>query len=88
MAKPIDDDYDDDADLDEHEWPDESDAEGIASVDTDPCPFCGKAVYEKADVCPYCHNFISFEETHRRYPIWVMIGAVLAMLGVLAWVLS
>ena len=41
------------------ELPDAADTDPPADdADTVPCPFCGRAVYEFADVCPKCRNFI------------------------------
>jgi predicted nucleic acid-binding Zn ribbon protein len=69
----------DEADLDEREDPDESDTDADDEAETLPCPFCGKPVYEGADVCPHCRNFVSFGEASGRKPRWV-IAAALALL--------
>lgn len=86
--------HDDDDDmLDDTEWPDESDLdETDDQAETAPCPFCGKFVYEQADVCPHCGNFISFEDgppsAQRRIPLWVLIGLILALVVmVFGWTL-
>lgn len=69
----------DEAYLDQREDPDESDVGGGEESETLPCPFCGKPVYESADVCPHCRNFVSFAEVSGRRPWWV-IAAVVALL--------
>ena len=47
------------------------------------CPYCGKAMYEDAEVCPHCRSYISDEDAPRRLPRWVWTAAVLALAGVL-----
>ena len=53
-----DEDEDDDDEVDDREDPDPSDQDASDDEDEDtlPCPFCGKPVYEGADVCPYCRE--------------------------------
>ena len=51
-----------------------------------PCPFCRKPVYEGADVCPHCHNFISAEDAPRRLPWWIWAGVILCLIAVVLWV--
>jgi predicted nucleic acid-binding Zn ribbon protein len=81
---------DDDDILDDTELPDESDLDDTDEDETQPCLFCGQPVYEQADVCPHCGNFISFEDSsptaQRRYPLWILIGLLLALaVMVLGW---
>ena len=62
------------------EMPDPSDTDGPADGDeaVDPCPFCGRAVYEFADQCPGCRNFLGGSDdptvvpgpVWRRRPLW------------------
>lgn len=84
--------HEDDDDLDDRELPDESDMDdddGGDSVDTEPCPFCGKPIYEQAQVCPHCGNYICIEDVRSsRKPLWFIIGAIVAIaVVVLVWVL-
>lgn len=59
------------------------------SVDTEPCPFCHKPVYEQAEVCPHCRHYLSAEEIHTRKPLWFIITAIVCLLLiVLLWVLQ
>lgn len=79
-------DDDDLDDLDERDDPDSFDADP-SSVDTTPCPTCGKHVYEHAQRCPHCHSYISREgaPAARRWPWWIWAGILLALLGSLPW---
>ena len=74
-----DDQFEDEADLGEREDPDESDTDSGEESEALPCPFCGKSVHEMADVCPHCHNFVSFGEVSGRKPWWVVAAAVVLL---------
>ena len=70
--------------MDIDEDPDESDMDdGDSGTEESDCPYCGKAVYEQAEVCPHCRNYISREDAPRRLPRWVWTAAVLALAGML-----
>lgn len=80
-------DEDDDA-LDDREMPDAADMDrddGSDSVDTEPCPFCGRLIYEQSEICPHCQNFVSREEAanRKRYPLWIFVGAIVCIAIVL-----
>ena len=78
---------DDGDEADEGDEPDDESAGGD-SVDTLACPYCGKAVYEGAEVCPHCRSYISEEDQPaRRRPWWILaaVGLTLAAI-VLHWV--
>ena len=77
---------DDRADLHEREDPDESDVDSEDESETLPCPFCGKPVYEAADVCPYCRNFVSIADLSERKPWWVVAAVVALLAATLLWV--
>ena len=69
--------------LHEREMPDASDMDAPAAdeeaEDTLPCPFCDKEIWEKADICTHCGNFVAFpEEPIRQRPVWFWIALVLA----------
>jgi uncharacterized OB-fold protein len=67
---------------DDEEWETED-----ASADTSPCPHCGRDVYEHAERCPYCGQYISDEETPRRRAWWIVAAAVVTIAAlVLHWV--
>jgi len=59
-----------------------------SSIDLMACPFCQKSCSELADVCPHCHNFIGSEPHLIRKAWWVWLGAILALLATLPWVLA
>ena len=80
---------DDEADLHDAEFPNASDQDeqGYTSADVEPCPFCRKFVYEGADVCNHCGNFISFGALPRRSFIWAILGVTGAVLALSAGLL-
>ena len=61
--------------------------EPLDAEETVPCPFCKKPIHEDVDVCPKCGNFVGSADASRRVPLIVWVGAVLALLCVLVWVL-
>jgi hypothetical protein len=70
----------DDWDTDDDEWDDE---EPLI-----PCPWCRRDIPEDAPRCPYCEYYISREDTPPSpKPWWLLIGAILALLGALVWIL-
>jgi hypothetical protein len=74
----------DDASLDESELPDEADVgHDDDDVETEACPHCNRPVYEEAEVCPYCGNFISRARGPRRAPLWIVVGTVICLIVVL-----
>jgi predicted nucleic acid-binding Zn ribbon protein len=82
---------DEDADVSDRDAPLEADVddsdddhEGDNSA---ACPYCGKPVYDGTEICPHCRNFISFEDAPRRHPWWIWVGVLLALAGMLWWVL-
>lgn len=75
----------DDDDLDERDDPDASDQDSDDDASaTVSCPNCGQDVYEDADRCPYCNEYITAASSGGR-PTWLIIAAILALLGVLFW---
>jgi endogenous inhibitor of DNA gyrase (YacG/DUF329 family) len=67
--------YDDDLDD-----PDDDD-------ETVPCPHCGDPVYDDAERCPGCGQYLSREDAPWvRPPWWLVAGVVAGLLGVLMWV--
>lgn len=54
--------------------------------DTAPCPHCGDLVYDGAEQCPSCGQYISLEDEPRRgWAWWVILGFVLAGAVVFMW---
>lgn len=76
--------YDDD-DLDDDEYPDPGQGDED-SVDTIPCPYCKRAVFEDAERCPHCENYLSREDSPSQIPPWLKVGALLALAAALTWV--
>ena len=73
-------------DLDD-ELPDESDTDDSDSVDTEPCPFCRKPVYDRSDTCPSCGNFITHLDAPARKPLWFIAAVVICLIVMLvAWI--
>jgi hypothetical protein len=56
--------------------------------DTAPCPHCGRQVYDDAERCPYCENYISEEDTppSSRKPWWLILGVLACMYAVYRWI--
>lgn len=50
------------------------------------CPYCGHEIFEGSPRCPHCHKYISEEDIPTgRKPWWFIIGACLALFGLLVW---
>jgi len=74
---------------DDSELPDPSDMDQDDDAEfaqTRPCPECGRAIYEDAEVCPHCGSYISPKETASRKPLWILIGVGVCLIVILiAW---
>lgn len=72
MNEYYDDDYYDEADDDDN-------------LETEPCPNCGREIYEDAEQCPYCGEYIirSSNPLSGRPTWWIVLG----ILGLLAFIL-
>jgi predicted nucleic acid-binding Zn ribbon protein len=83
---------DDDDDWDDREDPDEADIDDHDHIpaETVPCPYCGKDVYENAELCPHCRSYISREDSRPpRRPKWLAIGAIVTVVVILVvWVMK
>ena len=51
-----------------------------ALVYVHPCPYCGAAVYEEAERCPHCENYISREDAPSSVPLWIKLTALVCRL--------
>ncbi len=80
---------DDEADLDDREFPGPEDVGDDESIETEPCPHCGKPVFEQAEVCTHCRSFISREDSlPRRKPIWFILTVFIIVIAVVTlWVI-
>ncbi len=76
--------------LEDWEYPDEPDEPDEDDEDDDsitlPCPACGTDVYEDAEQCPVCGEFIVFNNSpwQGRSLVWVILGT----LGIVATILA
>src|SRR6478736_3835273 len=76
--------WDEDDELDDHEYPD--DEEGDDEDDeTIPCPHCREPVYEDAERCPSCGQYLSREDMPWDRPLWLVEGVALCLAIVLSW---
>ena len=67
-------------DLRESEFPDDADTDTDESdLGSEPCPYCGEAVYEDAELCPHCRSYISREDSVNRKPLWFLIAALILL---------
>lgn len=73
--------------MDDNEYPDPDDEESSDdSTETIRCPDCGADVYEDAEQCPECGEYIEFSTSawqDRPLP-WVMVG----LAGIVAVILT
>ena len=81
--------HDDQDDLDDRELPEPDwEDEAQTTVDTVPCPFCKQPVYDNAEWCPHCRNYLFYEgEPPQAKPWWLILGVVVCLLVVLYWIL-
>lgn len=64
----------------DEDWDDDFDSaidDGDSELDegTVSCPYCGAAVFEDAEWCPHCENYISQEDapTGQSKPAWIWV---------------
>lgn len=73
--------------FDDNEYPDPDDDEGSEDVtETVRCPNCGADVYEDAEQCPRCGEYVEFSTSvWQDKPLpWVMVG----LAGIVAVILT
>lgn len=73
----------------EDDWeapePDERDED---ELDTLPCPACGRQIYEEADVCPFCGEYVTHSTSVLAgKPLWFVALAILGIVAVIAMIL-
>jgi hypothetical protein len=77
----------------EHEENESENSHELADADvddegdqlTEPCPHCRKPIYDDAEQCPYCHHYIAPEASYSRKPLWLIIGALVALAAMFSW---
>lgn len=74
--------------LSDSDDPHDSDVDDSEGEETIECPACGRDIYEGAEQCPRCGQYLSEEEGQQRggTPIWIWVGIILALLGTVAWI--
>jgi hypothetical protein len=84
--------HDDNDGLDDREFPDPDQEAGTGTdeaTDTVPCPFCRAQVYDNAEWCPHCRNYLFYDGPPlREKPWWLIGGVVSCLVVVLYWILS
>jgi predicted nucleic acid-binding Zn ribbon protein len=56
---------------------------------TIPCPFCGRAIHEDSQRCPYCEQYITEEHAPpARKPWWIVVGALICLYIVYRWIVG
>jgi hypothetical protein len=79
-------DQDDDED-DDWEAP-ESDEADDEDVELLPCPSCGEPIYEEAEACPYCGEYVTHSTSVLAgKPRWFVALAILGIVAVIATIL-
>ncbi|MEM9701051.1 MAG: zinc ribbon domain-containing protein [Planctomycetota bacterium] len=78
-------------DSDEYDPYDEEQYDEDDSAVELPCPSCGQPVYEDADVCPHCGDYITPGRgpASRNLPRWVFVLGAIGVVGtILALILQ
>jgi uncharacterized protein (DUF983 family) len=76
--------------LDDWEYPEPDDDEDEDVAETVPCPECGKPVYEEAEQCPYCGEYITHSTSPLagRSPLYIaviVLGIIALIATLLIW---
>lgn len=78
---------DDDAEREQadRELPDESDMDSTDEEGLDACPFCRKMIFEDAERCPHCGQYLvdQGQAGASTWVVWVIVALLIA--GALAW---
>jgi len=75
-----------DGDLDDRDLPDPSDMDQDDYTVMSRCPHCKKMIDEQSEVCPRCGMYLSVEDEPKKFPLWVIIVMLAAMLAmVITW---
>jgi hypothetical protein len=77
-----------DDDLDEDEFPDEDEAEDLDDDQTElvECPRCGVDIYEDAEQCPLCGEWITHgTSAWAGRPWWWAVLGACGIAAIIAW---
>lgn len=72
--------------LEDSEGPDDADLADADEPAMVRCASCGKYILEDAERCHHCGHYPSRDDGSFRVPIWILIGALLAGIGVILWI--
>ena len=53
--------------------------------DTIPCPYCKREIYDGAERCPYCEQYVSQEDAPASDKAWWLIVGVAVCLFLVCW---
>jgi hypothetical protein len=86
MSRRTDDDGETEDWSDDDDWSADSDGDG----ETVDCPSCGREIYDDAEQCPHCGEYLTeADRLGRGKPLWLVITAIVVLAAVvLAWVFS
>ena len=77
------DDFEDDEFDDDWEAPDADDRDDD-EIETLPCPACGKPIYEEAEACPYCGEYVTHSTSILAgRPAWFIALAIAGVVAVI-----
>ena len=87
--------YDDDDDdrYDDYDADDDS-ADGAVDYDSDDsdvtidCPYCGEAMYDDAEQCPHCGQYLSAEDQPRESKPWWIVATAIVLLVIMLWLFT
>ena len=51
--------------------------------ETLPCPHCGEHIFDDADQCPYCRQYISPADFRKQTPTWIIVLIILTIVSFL-----
>jgi hypothetical protein len=85
---PENDDFDDDEWNDDGSQTDDNDAGETEDAATVPCPYCRQPVFEDAEYCANCEEYISLEDAPpERKPLWIVVTVIACLLSGFIWYL-
>ena len=76
-----------DDELDEREYPGDDDDFDDSDLETVACPKCGRQVYEEAEQCPHCGEYITHDTRVWSGKPWWWIVLALAGIAAALWAL-